>query len=383
MFLEDRCRNRAQKLAFTLLELLVVIAIIAVLVSLLLPAVQAAREAARRIKCKNNLKQIGIAVAHFESTKRAYPPTGIFNPPNPNSRDDLSHVFSFDNYRILNRNWGIDKLGRPGNNPLFSWIVMVLPFCEEQVLYSQFDFSDGQTVFTQAKQPQERSIATLLCPSDNLDGQMYESTTITGGVRFGRSNYAGFVSPMHITHQQFVPGALGGTELGKRVGQRAKKVQETSKTCLATEVITCDWDGDQRGVWAIAWSGSSLIAPDVHHVGISSLDFDLRNIKYYFPSQQPLDARYALTPNKTEDGYDIVSDCRRAPCYALGAPCRSFGQSPAWAAAPRSNHLGGVHVVCLDGHVGFMSDAIEAVPYAYLISTKDRSVGLNVEDFIF
>src|SRR5580765_7756221 len=74
-------RRRAERSAFTLVELLVVIAIIGILVALLLPAIQAAREAARRTECRNHLKQISLAINNFESGKKKFPTGGsIFYP---------------------------------------------------------------------------------------------------------------------------------------------------------------------------------------------------------------------------------------------------------------------------------------------------------------
>ena len=95
---------------FTLVELLVVIAIIGVLIALLLPAVQAAREAARRIQCANNLKQFGLGIHNYHDTFKQIPPAA-------------------------NGNWGYNQ------RPHISWMVRVLPFTEQTALYEKINFS--------------------------------------------------------------------------------------------------------------------------------------------------------------------------------------------------------------------------------------------------
>src|ERR1700743_3388160 len=99
---------------FTLIELLVVIAIIAVLIALLLPAVQQAREAARRSQCKNNLKQIGLAIHNYENSFKLIPPT-LWSASDFKSCDPNLHVFG----------------------------EFILPYIDQQALYNQINFSVG------------------------------------------------------------------------------------------------------------------------------------------------------------------------------------------------------------------------------------------------
>lgn len=142
------CRMPLRR-AFTLVELLVVIAIIGVLVALLLPAVQAAREAARRTQCKNNLKQIAIAIHNYHDTMRLFPPGYISsNPGIPN-----------------NTSWC-----RSGGVQRAPWTVLILPYTEQSNLHSQFNFNVAfQNASNQMDGPNDAVLVPMpmyQCPSD-------------------------------------------------------------------------------------------------------------------------------------------------------------------------------------------------------------------------
>ena len=172
--------------AFTLVELLVVIAIIGILVALLLPAVQAAREAARRIQCTNQLKQLGLAALNYEQASGILPPSGLFDVrPITGSKEKLANV------------WGGQQL---------SWVVLLLPWLEEQPLADRFDLS--LSVSRQQTDPQSEIIGSLLCPSDTASGLQYVLPGFPNSTTFAKGNYAAYVSPMHVDLQILFPGAL-------------------------------------------------------------------------------------------------------------------------------------------------------------------------------
>ena len=143
---------RIRRSGFTLVELLVVIAIIGILIALLLPAVQAAREAARRTKCCNNLAQMGVALQNYDGLYNVLPP-GVVNPTGPIRNEPVGYHMG--------------------------WLIRVLPFIEQDTTFKHVDFSAG--AYDQQNAPVSKvKIGMFDCPTDPQDG-----------VGHWMSNYAG------------------------------------------------------------------------------------------------------------------------------------------------------------------------------------------------
>ena len=149
---------RLRRRAFTLIELLVVVAIIAIVVALLLPAVQQAREAARRTTCKNNLKQIGVALHNYESTHGVFPP-----------------------------GWIAASTGGTDRKNYFGWAAMILPELDQSALHNRIDFHKALDDVSNRD-----ALATVLevyrCPSDSYPDTY---TAEHSGVELSISNYPG------------------------------------------------------------------------------------------------------------------------------------------------------------------------------------------------
>ena len=188
---ETSARSLRRRPGFTLIELLVVIAIIAVLVAILLPAVQSAREAARRTQCKNNLKQVGLALANYESTFEVFPPGWIM-------AED-----------------GVMQPHEGGNG--FGWAVHLLHHLDQANLYHDMNMD---VPLTDASQPpaMQNQLTVFLCPSDaNRPDSfaIHEEDTGDYIMDLPTANYVGVFGPEELHDCESAPGTAIVTSFGQ------------------------------------------------------------------------------------------------------------------------------------------------------------------------
>jgi len=162
--------SRIQRLGFTLVELLVVIAIIGILVGLLLPAVQAAREAARRMQCSNNMRQMGLALHNYEAAHRVFPPGFISRVTGP---------------------WpGGGNTPVPEAGPGWSFFALMLPQMEQSSLHNSINFSLPITA-TANQAARSTRISTYQCPSDAWNESVTVWPTSIGITDLAHTSYVG------------------------------------------------------------------------------------------------------------------------------------------------------------------------------------------------
>jgi type II secretory pathway pseudopilin PulG len=317
---------------------LVVIAIIGILVALLLPAVQSAREAARRMQCMNNLKQLGLGLHNYHDAHMIFPPASIWpNNMNPPTQKPM-----------------------PSNiGP--NWVVMILPFCEQQNLYNSFDFRQPMTNALNAP-GRATPVSFMICPSDPNGRKPFNgsknSQTAPLGDNWARGCYAANAS---LGFQRGTLTDQGWDNLKYRGVMGANnsigigEIKDgTTNTILVGEIRAGIVDFDARGVWAMSGAcPSSLWA----HGRIGDDNG---------PNALSADADDVLACTAIKSLFGGAPQLQQQ-----GMPCSS-GDWPNFQQTARSTHSGMV-IVCLgDGSVRTISDYIDIVGTQTKLSVWER-----------
>jgi len=334
--------QRHRRPGFSLVEMLVVIAILAMLLALLVPAVQSARESARRVQCGSNLRQIGIAVHVRQDVRNQLPTT------------------------VTSGTVGFWDMFDPRTGTSHSWIVQILPFLEEQTLFDRFELDRNlfDPLAASEAGPEAARPAILVCPSDDAGSEAFSDDQLTAGRPCGRGNYAAWASPYHVEYQHRYPAVLAWRGGPARLADVTDGLQNT---LMASEVRAGRTAADARGAWAVGWNGASVLAYDMHHDGDDAGPF----------RHSWLSLGHTQRPNVGDPNInvDVLYACPDPEAAARRRmPCATWSPWGTWhylSSGPRSRHPGGVQSLWADGHVTFLEDGVDEIAMAYLIAIND------------
>ncbi|MCA9241325.1 MAG: DUF1559 domain-containing protein [Planctomycetales bacterium] len=339
---------------FTLVELLVVIAVISVLIALLLPAVQSAREAARRTQCKNNLKQMGLAL--------------------------LGHHDAYGYFPVNQTASGAGSGGECAAG-FYSWHARVLPFLEQSAVYDSIDFSAnmsdacGSGAPISAQHPNATAAAmvvqTFLCPSDGVTGGNH---VVMGDANPASDNYAANagwpVMASGLEGERPTPGTYNGLISLTNPGQRAAW---HDRGPVRIRTVTDGLSQTAAVAERLIQTASSLSEVETSDPRLQSF-----HVTSSAPRTLPQMAA-AGTPGATHADARESAFLGRAwisgwsptgPTYMHLMPPNTNNvhftaadENGNVAVTPSSNHPGGVNVLMGDGHAHFVNDDVDPVTW--------------------
>jgi prepilin-type N-terminal cleavage/methylation domain-containing protein/prepilin-type processing-associated H-X9-DG protein len=348
MLRNDCRRGRCQplpKFGFTLVELLVVIAIIGVLVALLLPAVQAAREAARRIQCGNNLKQFGLALHNYHDTYQAFPP----------------RRGGTDGYGIVGASDRFD-----GNYDRKSAFIFLLAFLEQQPLADQV--AAGNVVNTNGRlippggpagwynnanwTPWRAQISVVLCPSDKP--LLVPSQQAKHSYAFSIGDSVGALSG---DHRWNVPNSLTrGMFAGSRQCKRFADITDgTSNTIAMSERVWANYAGTPTGNGRDVRTAAATNVPDVLTNPGACYAMATGNRFIGVPVKGRFGDMWA-DGQAERVGFTTILPPNAPSCVADNA---GGADSQGGVLNAASYHPGGVQALLADGSVRFISETID------------------------
>ena len=341
-------RRPCIRLAFTLVELLVTIAVIAILLALLLPAVQQTREAARRTTCRNNLRQIGLAIHNYSATHDILPPAVILAGRGEPYGGGYLPLGTIDRVVL-----GISPVPEP-DRIHFNWATMLLPQLDHQMIVAASDARYSLAADTN-RHIRTARLSVFLCPSDDRSVVPYDRGHGTGqpGQLYARGNYAmnlgtnSLCLAIHpgcpngfVTDSRDLAGSaatlIGNGISGFNQSRRFADFTGGLSNIVAVDEIRAGMDStDPRGVWSLGMAGASVTAA---HTG---------------------------APNASSSG-DGINSCTglilrhsQEELHHVGLPCFDVPIPANVAANARSRHPGLVHCLLLDGSVQTFSDSTD------------------------
>jgi prepilin-type N-terminal cleavage/methylation domain-containing protein/prepilin-type processing-associated H-X9-DG protein len=338
-------RLHPRRHAFTLIELLVVIAIIAILIAILLPAIQSAREAARSTQCRNNLKQLGLAMHNYADAHGAFPPGRIVY---VSPTDDLTQT--------ANAN------ATTGNGNCFSAYAHLLPQLDLGNIYEQIDFNTGpDTAANNAMSILQPPV--FLCPSDTRIKALAQGSGFTGVTNYVLSTGNTFPVSRDNPSNAKVTGIFFENS---HVRIRDIKDGTTQTVAISEQILSDPEDPTNSGN---TWTGEIPTTGFVLTTGNNNTNNGPELVDY--PAQCVAGNRLQLTrgnrilygaPGHTM--YNHIRGPNDKRCDCRGGLPHSPRNFYWWSrlthdVTAHSQHAGGVHSLFTDGHVRFMSESID------------------------